>query len=61
MMQRFRAVKMAESESNQWDLAQHLELIPHASVTSIPEEMRQVLIRQQVQHEKLRVAHSCAA
>ena len=60
MMQRFRAVEMAEAE-DQWDLAQHLELIPHASVTSIPEEMRQVLIRQQVQHEKLRVAHSCAA
>ena len=52
LMQRFRAVEMAATDGR-WDLAQHLELIPKAGVSSVPTGLRADLVRQQALHLKV--------
>jgi len=51
LMQRFRAAEMAVSDGH-WTLAQHLELIPETTVSSIPLGMRAELIREQNRRDK---------
>jgi len=51
LMQRFRAAEMAVSDGH-WTLAQHLELIPETTVSSIPLGMRQELIKEQNRRDK---------
>jgi len=53
LMQRFRAAEMSISDGH-WTLAQHLELIPEATVSSIPMGMRGELIREQNRRDKYR-------
>ena len=52
LMQRFRAVELA-AQDGRWDLAQHLELIPQAGVSSVPMQMREDLLRQQALHQRV--------
>ena len=51
LMQRFRAAEMAVSDGH-WTLAQHLELIPETTVSSIPLGMRAELIREVNRRDK---------
>jgi len=51
LMQRFRAAEMAVSDGH-WTLAQHLELIPETTVSSVPLGMRAELIREQNRRDK---------
>ena len=51
MMQRFRAIEMSISDGH-WNLAQHLELIPDLTVSSVPIGMRGELIREENRRSK---------
>ena len=53
MMQRFRALEMSISDGH-WSLAQHLELIPETTVSSIPLGMRSELIKEEARRSKYR-------
>jgi hypothetical protein len=56
LMQRFRAIETSISDGH-WSLAQHLELIPEATVCSIPLGMRTELIREENRRSKFRDRH----
>ncbi len=53
LMQRFRATEMPVSDGH-WTLAQHLELIPETTVTSVPLGMRSELVREANRREKFK-------
>ena len=52
LMQRFRACEVNLLEGD-WGLAKHLEIIPQAQVTCVPQGMRADMIREQAQLKKL--------
>ncbi len=51
MMQRFRACELNAIEGD-WQLAKHMELIPGQMITSVPQGMRQQLIKEENQLRK---------
>ena len=56
LMQRFRACEMNVLEGD-WQLARHLEIIPPNQISCIPVGMRQDLVREQNQLNKLDAHH----
>ena len=53
LSQRFRAVEKAQADGH-WNSAKHLELIPDASVTTVPEQMLDGAMRREMFKLKLR-------
>ena len=52
LMQRLRSCK-TRARDGTWNLGQHLELIPSARVTTVPEGMRRQVISEETQHRRL--------